>query len=69
MPLYEFDCDACGQPFETLVRRISAIDEVTCPQCGAARVTRKLSLVASRVQGATPSPISAGNTDCAPGGT
>lgn len=33
MPIYDFDCQACGHRFEELV---SAGDRPACPECGAA---------------------------------
>ncbi len=34
MPLYEFQCPACGQVFEEL-RRAGDMSPAACPQCGA----------------------------------
>ena len=33
MPLYDYDCPACGQDFEKRVK-ISEADAVICPNCG-----------------------------------
>ncbi len=41
MPVYEYTCDKCKDEFELLVFNNS---EVTCPQCGAQDITKKLSL-------------------------
>ncbi|HET8564846.1 MAG TPA: zinc ribbon domain-containing protein [Solirubrobacterales bacterium] len=43
MPIYEFECEACGARFEELVR---AGAEVACRECGAARARRLYSSVA-----------------------
>ncbi|MET0512325.1 MAG: zinc ribbon domain-containing protein [Thermoleophilaceae bacterium] len=43
MPLYEFDCAACGARFEELAPAGVA---VTCPACGGERVTRAFSPIA-----------------------
>ena len=51
MPLFEFVCTDCEQPFEELVRSASATDEVTCPICGSPEVKRKISTFASRISG------------------
>jgi putative FmdB family regulatory protein len=42
MPIYEYTCVKCGNPFEHLVRRR---DEAAphCPKCGAARPRKELS--------------------------
>ena len=44
MPIYEFECDACGAEFEDLVP--AGTDVVRCPACGAAGATRRLSTFA-----------------------
>ena len=51
MPIYEFDCQHCGEPFEELVFSASAIKDVTCPSCGSPKIKKKLSTVASRLSG------------------
>lgn len=48
MPLYEFDCPGCGQPFEKLVRSAAAVSEVVCPNCGNAHPRKKLSTFAMK---------------------
>jgi len=49
MPLYEYQCGACGQRFEELVS-VSA-EAPACPSCGAAGATRILSAVCGRASG------------------
>ncbi|MGH2764256.1 MAG: FmdB family zinc ribbon protein [Thermoleophilaceae bacterium] len=43
MPLYEFDCAACGARFEEIV---PAGCTVLCPGCGGERVSRTFSPIA-----------------------
>lgn len=43
MPIYEFECEACGARFEELIR---AESEVACKECGSARTRRLYSSVA-----------------------
>jgi putative FmdB family regulatory protein len=44
MPIYEYECQACGEKFE-LRRSISDNDsEIECPRCGTAKPRRVLSL-------------------------
>ena len=43
MPLYEFDCDACGARFEEIV---AAGGTAPCPACGNDAVTRVFSAIA-----------------------
>lgn len=69
MPIYEFDCPDCGEPFEELMRSAEAVKDVVCPTCGGRKVKKKLSTFASRVSGggATHSSLSAAS--CGPTGT
>ncbi len=67
MPLYEFDCAACGKPFEKLVHSPAAIAEVICPTCGSHEVKKKISLFAS-LGNASRSTASSGAT-CSTGST
>lgn len=67
MPIYEFDCQGCGDSFDKLVRSISAIGEVTCPSCNSPEVKKKLSVFASRAIGQSSS-ATASAASCAPGG-
>ncbi len=69
MPIFEFDCPSCGQPFEELVRNSEAAKDVTCPSCGSRKVKRKLSMFAAKVSGGSRSYSSASAPACAPSGT
>jgi putative FmdB family regulatory protein len=42
VPIYEFDCKACGSRFEELV---SGSADPACPECGSMRVSRRFSAV------------------------
>ncbi len=46
MPLYEYQCQACGGQHELLVR---TTEEVRCPQCNSSRLVRLLSVTAPPV--------------------
>ena len=50
MPIFEFQCDECGQPFEELVFG-SAVDDVKCPECDSNQVHKLISTFASRISG------------------
>ena len=50
MPLYGFECGACGHSFERL-QKISDADPSTCPSCGAEQVRRQVSAPAFRLAG------------------
>ena len=47
MPIYEFQCESCGHPFEELLRSSAHIEQVTCPHCRSQNVRKKISLFAS----------------------
>ena len=42
MPIYEFECDACGARFEGLVD--AGTESATCRECGAEGARRRLSV-------------------------
>jgi putative FmdB family regulatory protein len=51
MPIYDFECEACGVGFEELVKNAEAAASVRCPQCGAERARRLVSAFASGSSG------------------
>jgi putative FmdB family regulatory protein len=50
MPIYEFECPACGERFDRL-QKLSDPDPDACPNCGAAGVRRRLTAPAFRLAG------------------
>ena len=51
MPIYAFQCDACGHSFDRL-QKLSDADPDTCPSCGAqASIRRQLTAPAFRLAG------------------
>jgi putative FmdB family regulatory protein len=50
MPIYEFECAACGNRFDRL-QKLSDPDPAACPSCGAERVSRRLTAPAFRLSG------------------
>ena len=50
MPIFEFVCSDCGQPFEELIFG-SNTDDVICPSCGSQQVRKKMSTFASKSGG------------------
>lgn len=46
MPIYEYNCEECGEQFELLLRR--ADEEVRCPKCDGTSVERLLSVFTAR---------------------
>jgi len=65
MPLYEYECKACGEQFETLVSSKKKDESKTCPACGSKNSERMLSTFAV---GTAPKSAPACPT-CCPGGT
>jgi putative FmdB family regulatory protein len=63
MPIYEFECGACGAKFEK-VCRLSDIAPPPCPKCGAADARKKISAAVAlgggdkTTQAASPPPSS-----------
>ena len=50
MPIYEYQCEACGHDFETL-QKISDAPLTECPQCGKAALKKLISAPAFRLKG------------------
>ncbi len=50
MPLYEYECDACGRRFEVILRNADTTVE-TCTHCGKGPVHRQLSSPAIQFKG------------------
>jgi len=50
MPIYEFQCQACGHRFDRL-QKMSDPDPTNCPNCGEPRVGRMLSAPQFRLAG------------------
>ena len=50
MPIYGFQCDACGHRFDRL-QKLSDTDPTICPQCGQESLRRQLSAPVFRLAG------------------
>jgi putative FmdB family regulatory protein len=50
MPIYEYQCGACGHTLETL-QKISEPPLTTCPACGADTLKKLISASAFRLKG------------------
>jgi putative FmdB family regulatory protein len=50
MPIYEFQCNACGHRFDRL-QKISDPDPASCPDCGQPQVQRRVSAPQFRLAG------------------
>jgi putative FmdB family regulatory protein len=60
VPLYEFDCCACGARFEEIV---PAGCTAPCPACGGERVNRSFSPIAARGVAVGPTGAAARESD------
>jgi putative FmdB family regulatory protein len=45
MPVYEYDCSACGKRSEMFLKSVSSPDPSACPSCGSATMRRAISRV------------------------
>jgi putative FmdB family regulatory protein len=50
MPIYEYHCEDCDSSFETLVLPGNE-DETQCPACNGVKLSREMSVFASRAGG------------------
>ena len=50
MPIYAFECTACGHSFDRL-QKMSDPDPSECPECGAAQIKRQLTAPSFRLSG------------------
>ena len=50
MPIYAFECTACGHSFDKL-QKLSDPDPDACPSCGEAAIKRQLTAPAFRLAG------------------
>ena len=56
MPIYEYECQICGEKFE-MFRSISGSDkEIKCPKCGAENPRRVFSTFATGASGGACAP-------------
>jgi putative FmdB family regulatory protein len=47
MPLYEYVCNECGQPFEKMMRFSELNQSPNCPTCAGTNTRKQISLFAS----------------------
>ena len=47
MPLYDYQCNGCGEVFEIMLRFSEAGQPQLCPKCESKNTQKKLSIVAS----------------------
>ncbi|HIJ78206.1 MAG: zinc ribbon domain-containing protein [Desulfobulbaceae bacterium] len=49
MPIYEFRCQECKNPFEALVTSSAAISEVSCPKCNSKNIKKTISAASFKI--------------------
>jgi len=47
MPIYEYSCKSCGEPFEKMVSFSEALKSQKCPTCSSTDTQKKLSMVST----------------------
>lgn len=47
MPIYEYYCDDCKEPFEVFVRSMSVQVNAVCPTCGGEHVEKEVTAAAA----------------------
>ena len=62
MPLYEFECQKCGERFEQLLGINEPADNLRCPKCQADNPRKVLSVFSSASGGSS-------GASCIPGGS
>ncbi len=67
MPLYDYQCNDCGEVFELMVRFSEANQAHICPKCESEKTQRLLSMVAS-FKGASSGSSSTGGSCASTGG-
>lgn len=70
MPIYEYDCDDCQEPFELFIRSMSAKVNPVCPKCGgdAARAEKKVTAASALGIGGDGLARGSSSAACAPSG-
>ena len=54
MPIYEFQCAACGHEYEHLRKSMHDADPRACPQCKSPKLRKKMSLFAPAARDSQP---------------
>jgi putative FmdB family regulatory protein len=68
MPLYEYECKACGEKFEKRVSFSQADETQECPACRSAQTRKRVSTFASLGGTASGGSYGGGASSCGSGG-
>lgn len=67
MPIYEYICEECRNPFERIV--LSKTERIACPKCGSERNIQRYSVVNTVAKGGDgANAVPMGGGCCGPGG-
>jgi putative FmdB family regulatory protein len=70
MPIYEYRCQDCGEPFERFVRSMTAQVKANCPKCGSDKTKKGWSTFGTgKSDGALGGLAASAAGACSPGGT
>jgi putative FmdB family regulatory protein len=64
MPVYEYQCDECGQKFDLFLRSVKRESTPVCPHCGSEQVHKAISLFGVGNQGSV---SASGGVSCGSG--
>jgi putative FmdB family regulatory protein len=62
MPIYDYQCRACGKTYDVFHKVREVIEDVVCPSCGSGEHMRLLSAPSFSMGGSKP------ESSCPPGG-
>lgn len=68
MPIYEYYCEDCKQPFEVFVRSMNAKVNAICPTCGGEHVEKEVTAAAALGTGGDGFSLGSSASSCAPSG-
>ena len=63
MPIYEYQCEECGEEFEKIVRLSQADHRQGCPSCQSQNTRKKISTIASCMNSLSGTSVST-NSSC-----
>ena len=66
MPIYEYECKDCREPFEVFVRSLRAQVDAVCPKCGSQHVEKEVT--AASAMGLSAHAFASSASVCAPSG-
>ncbi len=66
MPIYEYHCKECKEPFELFVRSMKSSTTAVCPRCGSEHVEKQAT--AASALGGSSSSFASSSSSCAPSG-